>query len=1046
MTEIARSRLLERVETDLVGPEEETEILPERPRDRYLTGILYCQEERLPDEENEQSPEVADHDPLSGETTREEIGLHHGFRPSSMGLSFAVPDSVTELQVHITGGRYLQRWEDDEGGLTDTRQGPGQERWVRRPVSLERQVRIDTEGFRREGIERLADEEPSPVLELSRQVDRLGPDSRGVTIVLSNLAHREEGPPDSLQFHQASMRITTEEGRFLPRKTEGSTRDSRDARINALLYRNRASYASGHTCSVGWEEEDSECTEVHTAWLPSSTVHLISHRGDRELAELTEAEEFKLFSADWLFRQQNRETLCSELEKLPAAYEEWIDRQREKADSLDSGFLEGQAQENLDRCQKSARRMRDGIGLLRNHDDSLRAFRLAQGVMNLQHREGDLEWRPFQLGFQLQSLASLGDPDHEDRSVMDLLWFPTGGGKTEAYLGLAAYALLHRRLRKPTEAGDGGGVGVLTRYTLRLLTIQQLERSARLICACEALRSGRAGAADLDTSGLGEERFTIGFWAGTSATPNRRARARRQPEEARLLKRCVWCDEMLGTPETGEYRPVCPNPECLFGGTGDPLPVLTVDEDIYESPPSMLIGTIDKFAQLVRKGEAGRLFGAETPHAPPDLIIQDELHLISGPLGTIASLYETAFDALCREQGQAPKVIGSTATIRGASSQVRSLFNRDVTQFPPPAIDAENSFFAVEDRESPGRKYVGLTTAGRSAKYSLQALCASLLQGGKALVEEDSTSREAVDPYWTLLAYFNSLRELGGALSLLEDDVRDTIKALSRRHGDEQRLTDPPTELTSRVESEEIPRILDEMGKGLEETDYPLDAVLATNMISVGMDVPRLGLMVVNGQPKTMAEYIQATSRVGREHPGLIITLFNAMKTRDRSRFEGFPGWHQTLYREVEASSVTPFAPRARDRALRAAIIVLCRHLIDGMRDDPTLTPERRRQAEVLAGRIVDRARDVAQEVAAEVEGELIQILDAWERKGELERYWAVSPSQSDRALVVGAEDHAAAGQDGSRDWTSGLWSVLNSMREVEPGVNFKLAPGGDGR
>lgn len=1044
MTENARDRLLLRVQEDLIGPEEEEEILPEWPRDRYLTGILYCQDEELPDEENEQSPEVADRDPQSGEASREEIGLHHGFRPSSMGLSFVVPNTVDELRVRITGGRYLRRWKEEDGSLTETNLGPRQEVWVRESVAFETRIRVDEEGFRQREAERFDDDDPSPLLQVSRQVDRLDPDSRGVTVVLSNLARKGSGPVDGLQLHQARISVTTEEGHFLSRPGRGSDPDSRDARINALLYRNRASYASGHTCSVGWREEDGVCTEVHTEWLPSSTVYLISHEGDRELARLTQADDSQLFSASWLHRQEDLESLCRELEKLPSAYDDWIGRQREEADSLDTGFLRRQAHENLERCQTSADRMREGIDLLRRNDASLRAFRLAQGAMYLQYGDGDLEWRPFQLGFQLQALASVAQPDHEDRSVMDLLWFPTGGGKTEAYLGLAAFTLIHRRLRETTGAGDGRGVGVLTRYTLRLLTIQQLERSARMICACEALRSGRMDT-KVDTLGLGEEPFTIGFWAGTSATPNTRDRARRNPKEARLLQECVWCNQALGTPDRGSYRPTCGNPDCAFGGTGAPLPVLTVDEDIYESPPSMLIGTIDKFAQLVRKGETGRLFGAETTHSPPDLIIQDELHLISGPLGTIASLYETAFDALCREQGLAPKVVGSTATIRGASSQVRSLFNRDVTQFPPPAINAENSFFAVEDREPPGRKYVGLTTAGRSATYSLQALCASLLQGGEGMVEE-GTSPVAVDPYWTLLAYFNSLRELGGALSLLEDDVRDTIKALSRRHDEDRRLTDPPTELTSRVESEEIPSILAAMSQGLNETDYPLDAVLATNMISVGMDVPRLGLMVVNGQPKTMAEYIQATSRVGRQHPGLIMTVFNAMKTRDRSRYESFPGWHRTLYREVEASSVTPFAPRAMDRALHAAMLVLCRHLIPGMRDNPTLTPECRKKAETLASRIVDRARDVAGETADEVERELMSFLDTWESRGQLDKYWATSPSQSDGALVVGAEDDAAAGEDGSGGWTSGLLPVLNSMREVEPAVNFRLAPMGDDR
>lgn len=1038
MEELLRDRLLSRVRTDLLGPGEEKEILPEKPSDRYLTGILYCQDEPIPEEENERTPEAADRDRSGGETSREEIGLHLGFRPSSMGLSFAVSGDTSSLNVEITAGRYVRRWKDEDGDLTETNLGKANERWIRKPVAHDAQIPVGELGFDSDRLDGTGTGQASPVLELSHQIEQLDPETRGVTVVLSNMARKGSGPVDALDLFQPKIRITARDGEFVARNSNEPVADTRDARINAVLYRNRASFASGHTCSAGWTEEEGTCVEIHSEWLPSSTVYHISHEGDRELAELTQ-EEPNLFRAEWLHRQDDPGPLCDELEKLPACYERWIERQGKAADGLDTDFLTGQAHRNLDRCRASAKRMRQGIELLRTNPTAFRSFRLAQGAMALQHKTTELVWRPFQLGFQLQSLASVGDRNHDKRDEMDLLWFPTGGGKTEAYLGLAAFALFQRRLRDETEDGDGGGVGVVTRYTLRLLTIQQFERSARMICACEGIRSGLLSS-EVEAGDLGEEPFTIGFWAGTNATPNQRRRARIKPRQARLIDSCVWCGEQLPRPDTGEYRPKCENRQCVFGQTGEPLPVLTVDQDIYEMPPSMLIGTIDKFAQLVRKEETGRLFGVGTPHSVPDLVIQDELHLISGPLGTIAGLYETAIDVLCREQGTAPKVIGSTATIRGAGSQVRSLFNREVFQFPPPAIDAENSFFAVEDRSTSGRKYVGLTSAGRSPKHTLQGLSASLLQGAKGLIGEGADP-EKVDPYWTLVAYFNSLRELGGALTLMEDDVRDSIKAIRKRREEAPRVPNPPTELTSRVASEEIPRILENLKVGIRDEHRPIDTVLATNMISVGMDVPRLGLMVVNGQPKTIAEYIQATSRVGRRDPGLIMTLFNARKTRDRSRYESFTSWHRTLYREVEASSVTPFAPRARDRALRSALIGLCRHLIDEMEKDPTLDAERRQKAEILASRIVQRARQIGTEAADEVEGELQQILDSWERRGKLDRYWATVPSNADGALLVGAEDRAAAGHSGNGHWTTGLWPALNSMREVEPGVEFRLDP-----
>lgn len=1043
MTDSTRDRLLDRLRTDLIGPEARREVLEqERPSDRYLTGILYCQNEEIPDEENEAAPESAgEPDQLSGETSREEIGLHRAFRPSSMGLSFVVSSDTEQLEVQVTGGRYVRRWEEDDGELTDQNLGRKAERWMRREVEIRAEVYVGEAGFSAKELALDTDDGPSPDLSLGRQVDRHGPDSIGVTLVLSNEAQKGEGPLDALQLHQAKITVRCRDGEFRSKGGTDAGGETRDARVNALLYRNRQSFASGHTCSAEWTKQEGNCVEVRSNWLPTATVYPISHEGDRELADLNADPHADLFSAGWLARQENPEALAEELRKLPERYDQWIERQREAAGGLDPEF-QAQAEENLDRCATSADRMREGIRLLKSDEVVRRAFRLSQESMDLQHREEPLRWRPFQLGFQLQALASTANRDHSNRSLMDLLWFPTGGGKTEAYLGLAAFVLFHRRLREPTPDGDGRGVGVVTRYTLRLLTIQQFERTAQLVCACEGLRSGILSS-DIDTSGLGDAPFTVGLWAGTSATPNRRSNARSRPESARVLEECPWCKERLPSPTSGAYKPVCENEECQFGAADGALPVLTVDEDIYEDPPSILIGTIDKFAQLVRKEAPGRLFGANTDHAVPDLVIQDELHLISGPLGTLAGLYETAIDILCDEQGRLPKVIGSTATIRGAGSQVLSLFNRQVAQFPPPAIDADNSFFAVEDREASGRKYVGVSTAGRSAKFALQTVCASLLQGTEGLREEGVSEAE-IDPYWTLLAYFNSLRELGGALSLMEDDVRNTIKAITRRRGEQHRLPNPPTELTSRVSSEEIPRILKELEKSLDDDGWAKDTVLATNMISVGMDVPRLGLMVVNGQPKTMAEYIQATSRVGRRHPGLIVTLFNAMKTRDRSRFESFASWHRTLYRQVEASSVTPFAPRARDKALRAAIVALCRHLVEGMGDDPTLDEDRRQEAERLAQRIVRRASEVTEDganEAAEVEHELQAILDEWEMQGNVERYWATVPSHADSALMVGAERHAAAGGDGSSDWTSQLWPTPNSMREVEPSVDFRLPP-----
>ncbi len=475
--------------------------------------------------------------------------------------------------------------------------------------------------------------------------------------------------------------------------------------------------------------------------------------------------------------------------------------------------------------------------------------------------------------------------------------------------------------------------------------------------------------------------------------------------------RCPACVVGILSWDTNKKSPSflveCGNPACPMHGA--PLPVWTIDEDVYREQPGLVIGTLDKFAQIVRKPDTHRLFNSAG--GPPELIIQDELHLISGPLGTVAGVYETAIDLICRRDGVGPKIIGSTATIRRARDQVRQLFDRDVLQFPPPVLDATDSCFAVVDERAPGRLYAGVTTAGRSPKFMLQATCASLLQGA---VEDAVVPPPERDHYWTLVAYFNSLRELGGALVMMQDDVNDSIANFATLHGTKRRALDEPMELTSRVEQADIPNRLVTLEVAYDPTKPPnkqkqqTAIVLATNMISVGVDIGRLGLMAVNGQPKTMSEYIQATSRVGRKQvAGLVVTLYNVGRPRDRSHYEAFRTWHQTLYRDVEATSVTPFAPRARDRALHAAMVALARHLVDGMIDDTTITEERREALDALVDEVVARATSLDPTERDAVASELRAYLDNWQGRGTIRSYW--DDFHPNTSLLVSAEVVAEA-------------------------------------
>lgn len=679
--------------------------------------------------------------------------------------------------------------------------------------------------------------------------------------------------------------------------------------------------------------------------------------------------------------------------------------------------------------------MRAGADFLAADANAADAFRLANLVMNTQRNwseKSDLRWRPFQLGFLLLTLQSSVRGDHEHRGVMDLLWFPTGGGKTEAYLGLIAFIAFYRRLSS-ANADDGAGVAVIMRYTLRLLTTQQFIRAAALICACEAVRRGKIRTSL--ASRLGSIPFAIGLWVGGDATPNTRQAAFDSLKDAtksspRQLTDCPCCTKPLSYTQRRATDPVhvtCTTAGCSLSAA-EPLPVWTVDQDVYAFRPTLLIGTVDKFAQIVRKKETSALF-AVNAGMQPQLVLQDELHLISGPLGTLAGLYESALDLILSANGTRPKIIGSTATIRRAAEQVEALFDRDTCQFPPPGLTAADSGFTVTDPALPGRRYIGVTTAGRSAKFTLQAVSASLLQ--TSLAGLPAAER---DYYWTLVAYFNSLRELGGALVLMQDDVYDTIGLIAKaRAGELERNLKSVEELTSRRSQKEIRDMLSQLKRRAGD-DAAVDVLLATNMISVGVDIERLGLMLVNGQPKTMAEYIQATSRVGRGRvPGLVVAALNNGKPRDRSHYETFRTCHATLYREVEATSVTPFASRARDRALHAVLVAIVRHVVPGMLQSPALDDQ-----------AIDRVRDLIDRVAArasrvdvmetEVGPELRDLLKKWTRRAPKE-YWNRFVKDT---LLQSAEEAAAKRASGRG--VGQAWPTPNSMRGVEPSTNYRLA------
>jgi hypothetical protein len=1056
MPEAEREILIRRLTEDLIGPGEEEELLESRPSDVYLTGILWPYDTQMGPEEDDRlglSSAGSDGEESAGSGAEEEVSVSAIYRPSTAGLSFAVEASTGQpvLCAILRFGIY----EPIESDLEETgsRNKRGRKRirrmWQRHPFHIEIPGIIPEAGSGK--IIELQEFGTPRGIQLHVRSARWKENRFLVTVTLVNATVPDKSSGrtgrESATLFQVHMKVRPQKGTHLiarPSRRAITRTESDDEDLStALLYRNTFEFAVGHSCSAEWEPGTTEGTAsvVATAWIPTTLVRSFSSAGHAVFDQIRTSETVKPLSTEWLSAATDKQ-LEQALAAVPDAYSRWIRIQEEKIPSLKPACRE-QAGRNLTACRQVLERMAEGARRIGSDSVMAESFRLANLAMMLQHSwnpeksvEGPLVWRPFQMGFILLAAVSVGDRRHTDRNTMDLLWFPTGGGKTEAYLGLIAFLAFYRRLSSAADPDSGAGVVAVMRYTLRLLTTQQFARASAMILACEAIRRGRAGGIQ-DPARLGRTPFSIGLWVGGEATPNKYELARQSLTGAtdlaspKQLSQCPACGDHLkwDYDDRNKIIPViCQKPSCILYDTAQTLPVYTVDDDVYRNRPTLLIGTVDKFAQIIRRKEVSGLFSM-TAGQPPDLIIQDELHLISGPLGTISGLYETAIDRLFTKDCIRPKIIGSTATIRRAGDQVKALFDRDTCQFPPAAIDAEDSGFAVLDQSSPGRIYAGITTAGRSAKFTLQAVSASLLQSAQGALP-DAASR---DNYWTLVSYFNSLRELGGAVVLMQDDVNDSIAEFSARRNEERRNPERIEELTSRRTQDEVREMLDNLGIHAG-ADGVMDIVLATNMISVGVDIPRLGLMVVNGQPKGISEYIQVTSRVGRGNvPGFIVAILNNAKARDRSHYESFRTWHSTLYRDVEATSVTPFASRARDRALHAVLVALMRYNAPGMIDRPDLTPTAIDAATRIIDYISARAHTIDPEEVS-VRNELLILLGQWENRQPRSYWWSRQPGSS---LLMDAEKAATLRALGRLPGDA--WPTMNNMRSVEPSTPFRL-------
>lgn len=1078
-----RKTVVEYARKLLLGPLAEDEVLRSNPSDNYLTGILWPRGESVPLEEDDAgSAEVADDGPEGVEMP---VPGYRSVRPCSLGLTCTI-NATAEIRIDLAetaryrpfavsdqpetkceGAETENENADEVGEDAENAGGYVEYEWRREKLGYQIVIPSSAEARAWRTHEFILPD-GSTISDPDIAVDikiRAAGSSIVLTVTLINMTPQPEGPGprDYANLFQAGITVMalTPEGRgaVSPRESKPMA-DDEDSRTNMLLYRDTCEFAVGHGISAVWEPDEGthSVSWVATSWMPETAVTGTSPEGHATLRGFSHRG-INPFSAG-ILSSSKREDVCDALEAFSNLYAAWIRDSLEAKLSSFEGEMHVAAAANLERCNNTMDRMRRGTETLRSSDLAWNAFTLANKAMDQQSRlpsrgdrAGPLFWRPFQLAFLLLVLPSVVSGNDPDRDTMDLLWFPTGGGKTEAYLALTAFQIFFRRLSNSGRR-ESGGVDVIMRYTLRLLTVQQFQRAAALISTCDLIRAA-------DEERLGTARISLGLYVGDESTPNHLEKAVEkltdelagmQPRSTpRQLLRCPLCG---GDLPVRSYQAnlnartldiVCPEVTCPSAGQS--LPVMTVDDLIYDQPPSLLIGTIDKFAQLPRSTSIRKLFGLGSD-TPPGLIIQDELHLISGPLGSVSGLYESAIDLLCTADGVRPKIIGSTATIGRASRQVRALFDRNVLQFPPPGFDASDSFFAVKDTNVADRLYVGISTAGRSPKFSLQAVVAAALQAAFFLRESGAADDQVIDPYWTCVAYFNSLRELGGAHVLMQDDVPRQMRFLAGRLGCEPRPVEaPPRELSSRVSSRQIPMELLELERCLSTDPLepePAHAVLASNMISVGVDIARLGLMVVNGQPKSTAEYIQATSRVGRGLPGLVFTIYNFGRPRDVSHYEHFCSYHSALYRGVEATSVTPWAPRARDKALHAVFVSLVRHLIPGMVEDDDAISFDSRDPEVrkIADYLVHRCRVGSGGLEdTDAGNDLSQVIRAWGRRaadsqaaGKPLRYWLRKPRFNRTPaphLMFSAEE--------MKEPSSASWPTPNSMRDVEPSTAFVL-------
>ncbi|MEP9852963.1 helicase-related protein [Staphylococcus aureus] len=969
------------------------------PSKKYAAGLLYPTENirnKLEEEENyeyEKELEVIlNEDKDSGDLreVEEEENTNLGneiYHQSTMGITFAIPENATNINIKFKCGNYVLR--TDFNKAIQSNDDFNSKWWLRK--SLESQLNISTKQKKKiENYDLILKDSENEIMEnlqvkLHSNIRKIS--NNNVKIVTLTVENRTQmsGTNEELEeqiLFQSNLEVKLNDDYFFlpyPKPSDLNINIGKEEKKFEFLYLDDKNFSFGHDCATTWEEnENNNVYKIISTFLPEYEVKTMTPD------ILINGHELSILHSELAAASKFSE-IKRILNPLIEGYEAWY---KEKVHEYVPAYYDDIKKENLYYIEESLRRMKKGLELLENHE-IFNVFKLTNLAMLMQMNNGktlrnvdfnkqltfskeintnefeelnyenfssldnsikekietqnkaftDKKWRGFQIAFLLQSIDSIVNKKSENRDLVDLIWFPTGGGKTEAYLAVSAFSMMYRRILD----NDDIGVDTIMRYTLRLLTTDQFQRASRMLVSIDYLRRKLNGV-------FGEHEFSIGLWVGSSNTPNKIEQAKKIYKDARegksegfVVSQCPWCGAEMkplkmnkGTLYVGynvnnTVELYCPDNKCEFHNH---LPIYFVDEILYNTPPTFLIGTIDKFVQLTWEPKARSLFGLDRKgnrvYSPPNLIVQDELHLISGPLGSLTGMYETLIDELTtdKKNNTKPKIICATATIKAFEPQIEALFGRKKSRlFPPSGLSINDNFYSKVKKDKnkkpvPGRKYVGIFTTTQG-KLQTQVQTFSRL-----LISANKLQEEFKNPFWTILSFYNTINDIGKANTLADLDIPHAMDNYYNQRGIKNgRLLrkDKIKELTSRMKNNEVAQSLSDLKMNYSvNNNKAIDLVLASNIIEVGVDVDRLALMTIVGQPKTTSQYIQVSGRIGRkpdESPGLVVTIYNRGDSNDKSHYEHFNEFHQKLYANVEETSVTPFSHFSIERGFPAVLI-----------------------------------------------------------------------------------------------------------------------------